>query len=152
MPKQKVNIYKRVQSGPGAGLPIQQAMGHAADVQERLALEAELGAFRAEANLQRIKMKPGYDTSGGHSYIEVEKGVMDWHVVLSDDRGLDAAMTIEYGRKAAERMGLDSDGAFLYEQGGTQGSYILHDAMNFSRGSGGSPEFFSSLKDMVDGE
>ena len=33
----------------------------------------------------------------GHSYVGIEKGDVDYYVFLDDDRGADAAMSIEFG-------------------------------------------------------
>lgn len=49
----------------------------------------------------------------GHSYITIEHGKVDWHVVLNDERGQQAAAAIEYGREA---------------NGGSVGVYALHQA------------------------
>jgi hypothetical protein len=53
----------------------------------------------------------------GHAFIEVEKADVDRHLILNDQRGLAAAMSIEYGRSA------DEDG-----NGGMDGLFILHQA------------------------
>lgn len=57
-----------------------------------------------------------------HARIEVERGDVDRFLILSDDRGLKAAMSIEYGRKP------NSDG-----NGGMEGLMILHRAVGLKR-------------------
>lgn len=43
----------------------------------------------------------------GHSFIEVKSGRIDRYIVLNDDRGQKAAMTIEFGRRGGN---LDKNG------------------------------------------
>ncbi|WP_028472121.1 DUF5403 family protein [Nocardioides alkalitolerans] len=54
----------------------------------------------------------------GHASIEVESGEIDRYLVLSDERGQKAALSIEYGRKDDEETG----------KGGMEGLYVLHRA------------------------
>lgn len=70
------------------------------------------GAAKADAILAEHE-----DT--GASYIEWEKGRVDRFVILNDERGLGAAMSIEFGRKL-------SDGRR------TTPVYALHDAMGLA--------------------
>lgn len=128
-------VYKVVTEGPGKGRKIQQAMGMQEDVQARLFLEAEQGAHRAQANLAIVRSKPGYNMRGGHSFIEIDRGKVDWYVILNDERGLHAAMSIEFGRKPADRLKIQHvDNGFADVDPGMPGLYILHDAMHLSRG------------------
>lgn len=127
-------IYRKVKSGKGAGRQIQQAMGLVQEVQDRLALEAKEGAYRADA-LLRIHR------NSGDSRIVTESGRIDHYVILDDTRGLKAALSIEYGRKAV-KPDLDDDGpgpdkgvdGSLVNDVGMKGLFILHDAMKLSRG------------------
>lgn len=80
--------------------PVQAALDEAVRPME-VAAKAELAAHRQE----------------GHARIEVEKGDVDRYLVLNDERGLKAAMSIEYGR------GPDENG-----KGAMSGLYILHHA------------------------
>ncbi|WP_159795651.1 hypothetical protein [Puerhibacterium puerhi] len=59
---------------------------------------AAIGAKRADAILAAHGRKWPEGEYGEHSDIEVVKGKLDRYVVLSDDRGLGAAMSIEFGR------------------------------------------------------
>lgn len=131
-------IYKNVIAGKGKGLDIQKAMGLVRDVQDRLKLEALEGAARAERGLKVHQHGPDYDKGEGHSFIEVESANIDHHVILNDSRGLGAAMSIEYGRKAATRWVKDGFGGETLEQfGGSEGLWILHDALKLGRSTAG---------------
>lgn len=75
----------------------------------------------------------------GHAEIEVAKGDIDWYVVLSDERGQKAALSIEYGRRAGsyEKMVWDSVAhrwkKTTVHYGAMEGLYILHRATNLKR-------------------
>lgn len=56
----------------------------------------------------------------GDAYIETHNGEIDRYIVLSDERGQSAAMSIEYGRGPG-------DGPMPFALG-TQGTWVLHDA------------------------
>lgn len=84
-------VYARVRSGPGRGMEIQRAIGFHEDVQGRMKHEA---TYRAA--VARLILKSHRKT--GDSFIEVLHGDMDYHIVLNDVRGQQAAMTIEFGR------------------------------------------------------
>ncbi|MEU5902164.1 DUF5403 family protein [Streptomyces venezuelae] len=61
-----------------------------------------------------------------HSRIEVEEGRIDKYVVLSDDAGQKAALSIEYGRKAYTVTREDRDGnEYEVEVPATDGLYVL---------------------------
>jgi hypothetical protein len=63
----------------------------------------------------------------GHSQIDVEHGDVDWYVVLDDERGQDAALSIEFGRAGY----IDpSDGLV---RSAMEPLYILTDATNLPR-------------------
>jgi hypothetical protein len=60
----------------------------------------------------------------GHSYVELTKGDRtDWFVNLNDERGLRAAMSIEFGRGASE-----PDDPTAPALGQTRGTWTLHRA------------------------
>lgn len=69
-----------------------------------------------------------------HSFIDVERGRVDRYLVLNDERGQKAALSIEYGRSA---YGIDADGntvsptshEAIRSVGAMEGLYILHKAM-----------------------
>lgn len=67
------------------------------EVQSELRAEAQFAAFQAMGIL-------GAHRHDGHARIETDKGKVDHYVVLSDERGQKAAMTIEYGRRPAMRF------------------------------------------------
>ncbi|UZJ26627.1 DUF5403 family protein [Rhodococcus antarcticus] len=78
-------------------------------VQKRLDTIALEKGVQAQAKLDAHKVT-------GAARIDVEQGRVDRYVVLNDERGLSAALSIEYGRDA------DSEG-----RGAMRGLYILHD-------------------------
>lgn len=129
-------VDKVIRTGKGKGRQLQQAMGLVDNVQSRLRLEAVLGAFRAEANLKTHRVS-------GDSYISTESGRVDHYVILNDERGQGAAMSIEYGRKGLTDKEVE-EGVTL-PSGSSEGLFILHDAMKFSRGSGDRPSGRESL-------
>lgn len=63
---------------------------------------------QAQAGVDGVAQKIGVEAEGllaahvhdGHSRITLEKGDVDAYVVLDDERGQAAAMTIEFGRQA----------------------------------------------------
>lgn len=60
----------------------------------------------------------------GHSFIQIEHGEIDYHIILNDTRGQKAAMSIEFGRRP--RIPFERHGAM-------EGLRILH----ISTGLGG---------------
>lgn len=60
-------------------------------VQAELEYRAFEAGIRAEELLMRHRLQ-------GHAEISVERGRIDRYVILSDERGQDAAMSIEFGR------------------------------------------------------
>lgn len=72
-------------------------------------------AVRAEEDLIEHRME-------GHAAIEIEEGDVDKYLVLSDERGQKAAMSIEYGREAYV------DPVTGEEKGAMEGLFILHKA------------------------
>lgn len=93
------------------GMDFQEGLAHWGPVQDWLEgyVRAAAGPARSELAAHRHE---------GHSFIEVEHGDIDWHLVLNDERGLRAAMSIEFGR------GPDENG-----KGASDGLFILHKAM-----------------------
>lgn len=84
---------------------------------------AELPGVQAELDRQLFEAKVKAEAElkahrhDGHSEIETEKGDIDRYLILSDDRGQKAAMSIEYGRQATET------------NAGMEGLFILHKAV-----------------------
>ena len=62
-----------------------------------------------------------------HSEIDVDHGDVDWYVILSDERGQKAALSIEYGRAAYV------DPETGEERGAMEGLYVLHRASNLPK-------------------
>ena len=76
-------------------------------------------AVRAEVELVRHHQD-------GDAEIDIEHGKVDWYVVLSDERGQKAALSIEYGRVGY----LDPDTGETW--GAMDGLFILHNAAHVS--------------------
>lgn len=52
--------------------------------------------------------------SSGAAFIDIDHGDIDWYVVLSDERGQKAALSIEYGRQADKARGIsEMDGLYI---------------------------------------
>ncbi|MEU3709008.1 DUF5403 family protein [Streptomyces catenulae] len=84
-------------------------------------------AVRAEEILQQHR-------ADGHAEIVIEEGKIDKYVILSDDRGQKAALSIEYGRKASVVVRRDKHGnEFLDVVPEMDGLYILATASNLSK-------------------
>ena len=81
-------------------------------------------AVRAEEDLVTHRLE-------GHASIEIEHGDVDWYVVLTDERGQKAAMSIEYGR--AGYIDPDEDPQTRKVYGAMEGLYILHKATHIPR-------------------
>ena len=108
-------VYKEVN-----GRKLEQLIALHQDVQTRIDDEAIFAAQKAEALLLSHK-------HSGASRIEVAKGKIDAYVVLDDLRGLEAAMTIEYGRK---EIAPGVDPRKPEGQSGMAGLFILHRSFN----------------------
>lgn len=106
-----------------AGAPGKKNLEHliarTVPVQMKLSEEAANAARRARAELARHR-------HDGDAEILVEKGRIDRYVILSDERGLKAAMSIEYGRKASTTN----------PRGPMPGLFILHNAFQIRRPRG----------------
>lgn len=106
-------VYKNV-----GGRKLTKIIALHADVQDALERETIGIALKAEADLAGHR-------DAGHARIETDhdSGKVDHYVVLSDERGQKAAMSIEYGRKP------DEEG-----RGGMEGLFILHKAAGLRGG------------------
>lgn len=93
-------------------------------VQDELEKQVQVGAHKAEADLLEHRAQ-------GHAFIEVESGEVDHYLILNDERGLKAALSIEYGRKAK------SDPETGETIPGSRGLFILHKALGVPGKSGG---------------
>lgn len=81
--------------------------------------------FRAQIAAGLLESEPKVRT--GTSEITLDKGKIDAYVVLDDTRGLQAALSIEYGRGPIE------DKLTGKTIPGTKGLFILHRAFNLRR-------------------
>jgi hypothetical protein len=79
-------VYKSV-----GGRKLSKALAVNEGVQAELEARTFEMAARAEAELQQHR-------ASGDAMIDVEHGRVDWYVVLSDERGQKAALSIEFGR------------------------------------------------------
>ncbi|WP_432482592.1 DUF5403 family protein [Kineococcus esterisolvens] len=111
------HIYERV-----GGRKFEKAIALNEGVQADLEQRTFLMAARAEELLVQHH-------ADGDSEIDVEHGDVDYYVILSDERGQDAALSIEYGRAGY----IDQYGN---EWGEMEGLYILHRAAHLSKRGG----------------
>ena len=88
------------------------------------ALEARTFEIAAHAEVELIRHR-----QDGHAEIDIEHGDVDWYVILSDERGQKAALSIEYGRAGYT----DPETGELY--GAMDGLFILHTAAHLPKDS-----------------
>jgi hypothetical protein len=112
-------IYRRA-----GGRPVTEIIARHKDVQDELDRRAFEIGVRAETFLLEHRLE-------GDAEIEIAEGDIDRYVVLSDERGQKAALSIEFGRSAYTVTRRDEDGnEFTYEVGEMEGLFILHRASN----------------------
>lgn len=87
-----VKIFDRVEGGPMSGAELVQYLGFRKETQDEM--DRVAGVIFGVATAARLE-----HWDQGHSEILKESGTMDRFVVLSDERGLQAAGAIEFGRK-----------------------------------------------------
>lgn len=109
-------------SRPGSRGGLEHVIASLPEVQEWLDEYIFEAAVKAEKDLADHH----YD---GDSEIDFEAGDVDRYLILSDERGQKAAMSIEYGR--APFVG--DDGRL---RGGMDGLFILHRAVGIKKKSG----------------
>ncbi|WP_405799479.1 DUF5403 family protein [Streptomyces sp. NBC_01506] len=99
-----------------------------ADVQGEL----ENRAFEVGVRAEQILVEHRQD---GHAEIDIEHGDIDYYVVLSDERGQKAALSIEYGREAGEYEVRDPETGELVtvEYGAMEGLYVLATASHLPK-------------------
>ncbi|GGU77175.1 hypothetical protein GCM10010211_48860 [Streptomyces albospinus] len=116
------NIYNSV-----GGRKLSKVIALNEGVQAELEARTFEIAVRAEEILQQHR-------ADGHSEILIEEGKVDKYVILSDDRGQRAAMSIEYGRKASVVVRKDKHGnEFLDVVPEMDGLYVLATASNLPK-------------------
>lgn len=98
------------------------------DELDRVLFKAEV---RAEEHLARVRASIGY-TGDHHIEIETKRGDVDRYLILSDEAGQRAAMSIEYGRQAYE---VEREDGTTYRVEGMEGLGILHKALRARLGS-----------------
>lgn len=94
--------------------------------------ELENRAFEVGVRAEQILIAHRMD---GHSEITVEHGDIDYYVVLSDERGQKAALSIEYGREAGEYDVRDPETGEMVtrEYGAMDGLYVLAEASHLPK-------------------
>lgn len=107
-------VYKYV-----GGKKIEEFLAEHGGVQRALGFEG-LGIYA-----KAVALRAGHYKEG-HAEIEYAEGDVDRYVILSDVRGLSAAMSIEYGRGPG-------DGPGDPFPNGTTGTWILHRASGLAR-------------------
>lgn len=110
------------------GRSLEKGLAVMPEVQDYLDFATFEIAVRAEELLLQHRQE-------GHAAIEVENGKVDHYVILSDERGQKAAMSIEYGRSGYTRTMVDKNGnQFQVDVGPMDGLYILHQAAHLRGG------------------
>jgi hypothetical protein len=115
-------IYKSV-----GGRKVTKIIALHKDVQDELDRRAFEIGVRAEELLLEHRQE-------GHAEISVDEGDVDRYIVLSDERGQKAALSIEYGREAYTVTRTDAEGnEYEVEVGAMEGLYILARASNLPK-------------------
>lgn len=112
-------IYRRVN-----GQKVTKIIALEQEVQNRLTVLTYEAALQAEARLAAH-----FHT--GASRIDIEEGDVDHYVVLDDTRGLDAALSIEYGRK---ELAPGQNSKYPNGAPATAGLFVLHRAFGLNEG------------------
>lgn len=112
-----VEIYRRV---AGKGQALEKFIAYMPGVQDAL----DQFVFEAKALGDAMLVEHRHD---GHAQIETTKAKLDRFVILSDERGAKAALSIEFGRADYE----DPETGELI--GGMDGLFILHKATGARR-------------------
>jgi hypothetical protein len=112
-----VEIFRRA---GGRGQSIEKFIAYMPGVQDAL----DKFVFDAKAIGDAILVEHHHD---GHAQIETTKARLDRYVILSDERGAKAALSIEFGRASYE------DPETGEEIGGMDGLFILHRATGARR-------------------
>ncbi|PHQ49473.1 hypothetical protein BLA24_25895 [Streptomyces cinnamoneus] len=100
-------------------------------VNEGVQAELTARAFEIAVRAEEILVQHRAD---GHAEIDVEAGDNNRYVILSDDRGQKAALSIEYGRAESVIVRKDRDGGkYLDVLPAMDGLYILATASNLPK-------------------
>lgn len=91
-------VFRRVN-----GEKLERLIARTQEAQDGVRKKAEYRAARATLILKIHR-------HDGHSRIELRHGDIDYHIILNDERGQKAAMTIEFGRRGGGR---DSTGRLI---------------------------------------
>ncbi|WP_282703749.1 DUF5403 family protein [Streptomyces sp. CC219B] len=110
-----------------AGKKLEEYIARMRGVQDALDETRFEVAARAEALLLQHRQE-------GHAHIDVEDGRIDKYVILDDERGKDAALSIEYGRAESIVVKKRKDGTtYLDVIPASEGLFILARAANLPK-------------------
>ncbi|MGA5019252.1 DUF5403 family protein [Streptomyces griseoincarnatus] len=113
--------------GEGDKRNLQRKVAKIRGVQDELDKVRFEVAARAEALLLQHRQE-------GHAHIDVEDGWIDKYVILDDERGKDAALSIEYGRAESIVVKERKDGTkYLDVIPASDGLFILARAANLPK-------------------
>ncbi|WDS51729.1 hypothetical protein SEA_TRIUMPH_15 [Streptomyces phage Triumph] len=94
--------------------------------------EVDRRAFQVAVRAEQLLLQHHVD---GHAEIDIVHGATDWYVVLSDERGQKAALSIEYGREAGEYEKRDEETGetVTVPYGEMEGLFILAEASHLPK-------------------
>ncbi|MGW8953497.1 DUF5403 family protein [Streptomyces sp. NPDC055709] len=94
--------------------------------------ELERRTFEVGVRAEQLLIEHRQD---GHAEIDIEHGDIDHYVVLSDERGQKAALSIEYGRQAGEdiRVNKKTGQLEVVEWAASEGLFILAEASHLPK-------------------
>lgn len=94
--------------------------------------ELERRTFEVAVRAEQLLIEHRQD---GHAEIGIEHGDIDYYVVLSDERGQKAALSIEYGRQAGQdiRVNKKTGELEVVEWSDSEGLFILAEASHLPK-------------------
>ncbi|WAB08717.1 hypothetical protein SEA_ANDRIS_13 [Streptomyces phage Andris] len=84
--------------------------------------EVDRRAFEVGVRAENLLIEHRQD---GHAEIDIVHGDIDYYVVLSDERGQKAALSIEYGREASREIEVEDGELVVKEYAAMEGLFIL---------------------------
>ncbi|MCP3755759.1 DUF5403 family protein [Streptomyces sp. TBY4] len=98
---------------------------------EAVQAELDVRTFEIAVRAEELLVQHRAD---GHAQIDIDEGKVDRFVVLSDERGQKAALSIEYGRQASVVVRKDKDGNDYFDVvPPMDGLYILATAAHLQK-------------------
>lgn len=110
------------------GLPFEEGLAKWAPVTKEIHKETRAAGRRGKAIMANHRQE-------GHAFVTTYLGPVDGLVVLNDERGQKAAMSIEFGRGPADPTDEEAMERDPFP-GGTEGIYVLHQATGLDSGKG----------------